>query len=96
MAKGYWMARVNIKDADRYAEYKAQNGEAFTKYGGRFVVRGGQSDVRTGPSHQHYVVLEFDSLAQAQACYDSPEYQRIVPTRDAGADVDLVIVEGAD
>lgn len=92
--KGYWLARVNITDPDKYKEYVAQNGVAFAKYGGRFVVRGGQSEVRCGPEHQRLIVLEFDSYDQARACYDSEEYQRIVPIRDAGAQVDLVIVEG--
>jgi uncharacterized protein (DUF1330 family) len=64
------------------------------KYGARFLVRGGASETRRGVEHARHVVLEFDSFAQAKACYDSPEYQAIVGDRDAGADIDIVIVEG--
>lgn len=94
MAKGYWVARLTIKDPEKYKAYTDRNGEAFAKFGGTFLVRGGAFETRSGAAHERHVVLEFDSLETAKACYDSPEYQAIVDLRDAGADVDLVIVEG--
>ena len=42
MAKGYWMARVDVADAERYKDYVAANAAAFAKYGARFLVRGGR------------------------------------------------------
>lgn len=94
VAKGYWIARLNVVDQERYEKYVAANGAVFEKFGARFLVRGGESETRRGAEHQRHVVLEFESLAQAKACYDSPEYQVILADRDAGADVDIVIVEG--
>jgi len=37
MAKGYWIARIDVHNPDGYKEYVAQNGAVFAKYGGRFL-----------------------------------------------------------
>jgi hypothetical protein len=46
MAKGYWIARIDVHNMDGYKEYVAQNGAVFAKYGARFLVRGGNSRPR--------------------------------------------------
>jgi uncharacterized protein (DUF1330 family) len=94
--KGYWVAHVTVKDADAYDAYRQANAVAFEKYGAKFLVRGGAQIQQEGASHPRTVVLEFDSLATAQACYDSPEYQSAKALRDPVSDGDLVIVEGYD
>ena len=33
MAKGYWIARIDVHNMDGYKEYVAQNGAMFHKYG---------------------------------------------------------------
>ncbi|MEO0792915.1 MAG: DUF1330 domain-containing protein [Pseudomonadota bacterium] len=94
MAKGYWIAMIDIVNAEKYSEYTAKNGAVFAEYGAAFVVRGGQNEARAGHGFQRHVVLEFESYERAKACYDSAAYQAIVPIRDAGAKVTLAIVEG--
>ena len=37
MAKGYWIARVDVTDADGYQAYVRANAEPFRKYGARFI-----------------------------------------------------------
>ena len=99
MAKGYWIAHVTITDPERYKDYVAANGVAFKKFGARFVVRGGACEPRSGSAmsaSQRHVVIEFDSYAQAKACYDSPEYKAAAKIRDEAAKAELVIVEGYD
>jgi uncharacterized protein (DUF1330 family) len=93
-AKGYWLARININDKGLYEEYRKRNAVPFNKYGGRFLVRGGPSETVFGNSYQHNVVIEFDSYAQALACYRSPEYQDAAQFLKKGCDVELVIVDG--
>ena len=39
MAKGYWIAHLDVTDPEGYKEYQAANAVAFRKYGGRFLVR---------------------------------------------------------
>jgi uncharacterized protein (DUF1330 family) len=94
MAKGYWIARVDVRNVDGYKEYVAQNGAVFNKYGGKFLVRGGKFEAKEGSWRSRNVVLEFKDYETALACYNSPEYARLVALRAPHADSDLVIVEG--
>jgi uncharacterized protein (DUF1330 family) len=94
MPKAYWVANVDVRDAEEYAKYREANAAAFAKYGGRFLVRGGAQEQREGTGHGRTVVIEFPDLAAARACYDSPEYQRAKAIRDPVSDANLVIVEG--
>ncbi len=59
MAKGYWIARIDIHNMDGYKEYIAQNGAVFAKYGAKFLVRAGPHQVKEGSSRSRNVVLEF-------------------------------------
>ena len=94
MAKGYWIARVDVHDADVYKTYIAANAEPFAKYGARFIVRGGETALKEGTSRSRNVVIEFPTYEAALACYDSPEYQAAKVLRDPVSEGDLVIVAG--
>ena len=96
MAKGYWIAHVEVTDPEVYKKYLAANGVAFAKYGGRFLVRAGKHRVANGAAKSRQVVIEFPDYAAALACHDSEEYRRAVEFRDAASASDLVIVEGYD
>ena len=94
-AKGYWIAHVDVRDAERYQDYIKANAVAFKKYNARFLVRGGAAVVaKGGGTTRRHVVLEFDSFALAKACHDSPEYQAAAKIRDEASEVELIIVEG--
>jgi len=94
MTKAYWVAHVDVRDANAYEKYRVANAAAFEKYGAKFVVRGGAQTVMEGAAKPRCVVLEFADLDTAQACYNSPEYQAAKALRDPVSDGDLVIVEG--
>jgi uncharacterized protein (DUF1330 family) len=94
--KGYWIGHVDIFDAEGYKPYQAANGAAFSKYGGRFLVRGGTREVVEGKVRGRTVVLEFPSYEVALACYRSPEYQAAAALRKGKAELDLFIIEGYD
>jgi uncharacterized protein (DUF1330 family) len=96
MAKGYWIAHVDVRDLEGYKPYAAANPAIFRKYGGRFVVRVGRFECPEGDTRQRQVVIEFPDYATALACYRSPEYQANIKLRQPHADVDLIIVEGYD
>ena len=96
MAKGYWIARVDVRDADGYKEYVKQNGPVFAKYGAKFLVRGGKHVPKEGSSRARNVVLEFKDYETALACYNSPDYARLLAIRSSHADSDLLIIEGYD
>ena len=71
MAKGYWIARVDIHDPEAYKAYLAANGAVFRQFGARYLVRGGASETVEGSVRQRNVILEFPSYADALACYRS-------------------------
>lgn len=96
MTKAYWVAHVDVKDPDGYAAYIRANAAAFSKYGAKFIIRGGLQHVVEGQARTRTVVIEFVDLATAQACYDSPEYQAAKALRDPVSVADVVIVEGYD
>ena len=96
MAKGYWIARIDVHNMDGYKDYVTQNGSVFKKYGAKFLVRGGKFEPKEGTSRSRNVVLEFKDYETALACYNSPEYARLVAIRSRHSDGDLVIIEGYD
>ena len=94
MPKGYWIARVDVRDAEHYKDYVAAGKVAFDKYGAKFLARGGAHEVAEGPGRARNVVIEFESLKAAQDCYHSPEYQRAAAIRQQAGDGEIVLVEG--
>ncbi len=96
MAKGYWIARVDIRDAARYPDYVAAAKPAFEKYGARFIARGGAYQKLEGEVRARNVIIEFPSLQAAVDCYNSPEYQIAAAIRQSCADAEMVVVEGID
>jgi uncharacterized protein (DUF1330 family) len=96
MAKGYWIANVDITDPDGYKAYVAANAEPLRKYRGRFLIRGGKSQSVEGKHRSRIVVIEFPDFATAVECYRSPEYQKALKLRVGKSDADLVIIEGYD
>lgn len=96
MAKGYWIARIDVSDPEQYRHYVAANAVAFQQFGAKFLVRGGAFDAVEGSSRSRNVVIEFPSLQAARDCYASPAYQAALKLRQPVSSGDLVIIEGYD
>ena len=96
MPKGYWIARVDVRDAEAYKDYVAANGIAFAKHGGRFLVRGGAFEAVMGQPRSRNVVIEFPSYADALACWNSDLYQGAKAKQRGGVDAEILVIEGYD
>jgi len=96
MPKGYWIARVDVRDPEGYKDYVAATREPFQKYGAKFLVRGGAHELVEGPGRARNVIIEFASLKAAHDCYHSPEYLHAAAIRQKFADGEIVLVEGVD
>jgi uncharacterized protein (DUF1330 family) len=96
MAKGYWLAQVDVRNPDSYKHYVAALQDVLRKFGGRYVVRAGQTEVVEGKARSRIIVIEFASYQVALDCYRSPEYAKAIPQRKPHADVDLLVIEGYD
>jgi uncharacterized protein (DUF1330 family) len=94
MAKGYWIVSVDVSNPESYKLYLAENRNAFRKYGARFLIRGGKSEVVEGTGRTRIVVIEFKDYATALECYHSPEYAKAIEIRKGSAVADIIIADG--
>lgn len=96
MAKGYWIAHIDVSDPDAYKAYLGANAIRLAKYGARFLVRAGRNETKEGTLRSRHVVIEFEDYATALACYELEDYRRLRVLRDPVAHGDVVVVEGYD
>jgi uncharacterized protein (DUF1330 family) len=90
----YWFSSADVVDEAALAEYAKLARPAILAHGGRYLARGGRHVTLEGQERQRHVILEFDSVEAAQACYDSPEYQKALVFAKKAVVRDAVIVEG--
>jgi uncharacterized protein (DUF1330 family) len=92
---GYVIADVEVVDAAGFEDYRARVPATIARYGGRYLVRGGATEVREGDwSPRRLIVLEFPSLARAREWFDSPEYAPLIALRQRTARTRIVLAEG--
>ena len=92
---GYVVLSVEVLDIERYREYARMGPPTVAQYRGRYLVRGGQVERRSGTwEPKRLVIIEFPSVEQARTWGDSPEYAPARALREACAVSDVVIVEG--
>lgn len=96
MPKAYWIARVTVTDPEQYKGYVDLAPAALIKHGGRFLARGGRHEQLEGEGRPRNVVIEFPTLEQARAAFNSPEYQAARSKRLGAGTAEIVIVEGVD
>jgi uncharacterized protein (DUF1330 family) len=91
----YIIARVQVTDWERYQEYMKATPAAIERFGGRFVVRGGETITLEGPQETgRVVIIEFPSLAKAKAFYYSEEYSRAKKLREGAATGQFLAIDG--
>ncbi|MEE2056865.1 DUF1330 domain-containing protein [Rhodococcus artemisiae] len=94
MPKGYVVLTEAIRDQDGMAAYSALSGPSIARAGAA-VLAVAEPQVLEGEWHgQRTVVLEFESVEAARRWYESEEYQKALPLRQAAADCNAVILEG--
>jgi len=92
----YAIAEVDVIDAAAYEEYRKLVPATIAKYGGKYLVRGGATEVKEGEwKPKRLVVLEFASMDQARKWYHSPEYAPALALRLKAARSKVLLVEGA-
>ena len=91
----YVLVDVDVTDAGRYDEYRALAAASVEQHGGRYLVRGGASEVLEGERvPNRLVVLEFADADAARAWYHSAEYGEARATRAGAATGSFILVEG--
>lgn len=91
----YVIANVRVTDPGRYEDYRRLVTGTVSKHGGRFLARGGRVEVLEGDwQPERLVILEFPSMEQARAWWDSPDYAEARAIRQAASEGTLLILEG--
>ncbi len=91
----YIVVEVDVKDPERYADYRTMVPASLEAYGGKFLVRGGAVEKLEGDwEPSRFVVIEFDSVEQAKRWWDSDEYRQARNLRQETADTRMIVVEG--
>ena len=92
----YLYATLDVSDPVAYEQYRQQVPALIAAHGGRYLVRGGATEVLEGdvkPMRQ--VILEFADMARLKAFYNSPAYQTLVAVRQgATRGGHLLAIEG--
>ena len=90
----YVIGEIDVTDPSLYDDYRKQVLATITKYGGRFLARGGKSEPLEGAAPKRVVLLEFPSYEQALKWYRSPEYAPLIELRKKASGGRLMLVEG--
>ena len=91
----YILAEIEVTDPERYEAYKLLAPPAIARYGGRYLVRGGETAVLEGDwKPGRVVVLEFPTLEAARTFHDSPEYRAAREKRKGAAKMNMIAVAG--
>lgn len=91
----YIIVQIDVKDARAYEAYKSLAPPSIQRYGGKYIVRGGQVETLEGtwmPSR--LVILEFADTATARAWWGSPEYAPARALRLEAAGSEMILVAG--
>ena len=91
----YVIAHIDVKDPVRYEDYKKMSPVSIQKYGGRFIARGGKTEVLEGTwQPKRLVLLEFPSIERAREWWASDDYRPARDLRQATSTGDMIVVEG--
>ena len=91
----YVLAQLEVHDPEGFQRYREKVAPLVEKFGGRYLVRGGEITELEGQfPRPRLVIIEFDGRAEAERWYHSSEYQAILPLRLNSAHGVAVIADG--
>ena len=95
MAKAYIVGQVTVHNPEGYTKYSQHVPGTLAKHGGKYLVRGVNNTQLEGTEQGNRKVgIEFPSREAAEAWYNSPEYQAILPHRKANSVGHIALVDG--
>jgi len=90
------IVEIDVHDPIGYEEYKKRASATVEAHGGKYIVRGGKTEVLEGDwQPKRIVVLEFDSMDRAKEWLNCEEYREPRKMRHATARTNMIAVEGA-
>jgi uncharacterized protein (DUF1330 family) len=91
----YLIGRIDVTDTVRYREYTQITPSVIARFGGRFIVRGGEVLTLEGPQEtRRVVILEFPSLEKAKEFFHSEDYAAAKKLRAGAALAEFILIDG--
>ena len=95
MPKGYWVAKANILDDEKLSRYGQQAEIAIEKFGGKFLVRGGEFQTVEGEwTYTRNILIHFPSYEKAVEWYNSDELKPVKKMRLDNSTSNAIIIKG--
>ena len=92
---GFAIFNIDIKRPKEYKEYVEKVKPIAERYGGEYIVRGGESTIVEGSwAYPRTVVIKFPSYEKALEWYDSEEYKPIKQIRLDNSVSNGIIIKG--
>jgi uncharacterized protein (DUF1330 family) len=91
----YVIVDIEVTDSVAFERYKNAITANIAAFGGRYLARGGATEVLEGNwIPKRLVILEFPNMARLKEWYHSPEYAPLLDLRKASASSNLVVTDG--
>ena len=91
----YVIVEIDVTDPVGYEEYKKQAGATVAQHGGKYIGRGGKTEVLEGDwKPKRIVVLQFESMQRAKEWLNCEEYRKPRKMRHGTAKTNMILVEG--
>jgi uncharacterized protein (DUF1330 family) len=91
----YVIVEIEIVDPVVYEDYKKQASDTVHKYGGKYIVRGGTTELLEGaPDPKRIVILEFPTMERAKEWLNCEEYREPRRLRHLSAKTRMILAEG--
>ena len=92
---GFAIFNIEIKKPQEYKEYVDKVKPIAERYGGEYIVRGGETTIVEGNwTYPRTVVIKFPSYEKALEWYNSKEYQPVKQIRLDNAVANGIIIKG--
>jgi uncharacterized protein (DUF1330 family) len=91
----YIVVEIDIHNHEAYDGYKLLTPASIAAYDGKFIIRGGKTELLEGKDEpKRIVVIEFPSAERARQWWNSEEYAPAKKIRQENATTRLFLVEG--
>jgi uncharacterized protein (DUF1330 family) len=91
----YVIVDVEVKNLEKYEEYRKLAPAIVRAHGGKYLARGNKVEYWEGNWTPKYIALvEFESFERAKAWYHSSEYVAIRSIRQENTNSRMILVDG--
>lgn len=91
----YVILDIKVSDVEQFAKYREMAPPVIAAYDGKYLARGGTTEVLEGSwTPNRVVVLEFPTVDRAKQWLHSPEYREARALRHSAASSNAIVVQG--